>query len=312
MLRISAQLLALAMPVLGALAVYAIWLRVAEHGLSPNRIAAGLAALVVLGYGLLYTVAVLLRRDWTGRIRSANIVMALVVIMVSVLWLTPVLNAERMSARDLVARFAAGKVSAEKIDLWFIARKLGRAGPVAIAELAALDHPDADVLKARIARLDRSENEYAFLNEGQNRATDDVRDRLLTDLVVLPQGAVLPRGAFKEVPAFELSNWDRGCAQQTPGGRSGCVLVIADFLASRPGDEALLFWMSGPETAEVDVIWPTEAVPAPANQAVFLEGARVRTSRPPHWTRCRPVRIRLNRWKFLSLALGGARIVLQP
>jgi hypothetical protein len=312
LLRIATQLLALAMPVLGALAVYAVWLRVAAYGMSPDRIAAGLAALVTLGYGVLYALAVLLRRAWMRRIRSANTVMALVVIALSVLWLTPVLNAERLSARNQVARYETGQVGAAQLDLWFIRHELGRAGPGAVAELAALDRPDADVLRARIVRLDRSVSEFAFLNEGLSVQAIEEADRLLRDLVVLPSGTALPPNAFAGVPSFELANWARGCGQKTPAGRPGCVLVLADLLKTRSGNEAVIFWMSGPDTAEIGVVWPGEPVPAPADQAVFLSGARVLNLTPAALDALQSGDYALEPVEVPSLSLGGARIVLQP
>ncbi|PTE20389.1 DUF4153 domain-containing protein, partial [Cereibacter changlensis JA139] len=96
----AAQGLALILPIPAALAGYAVWLRVAQYGWTPERLFAGLAAVLALAYGLIYALAVLRGACWMERVRQGNILMALALLALSALWLTPLLNAERISARD--------------------------------------------------------------------------------------------------------------------------------------------------------------------------------------------------------------------
>ena len=161
-MRAAAQLLAIAMPVLAVLSIYAIWLRVKDYGWSPDRLAAATVGVLMLGYGLLYLRAVLLRGNWMARIRAANIVMALTTAAVAGAWLSPLINAQRLSANNQLARFARGDVSAEKLDLWFIGRELGVAGEAAIAVLKATDQPQSAVLQERLARLEDATSAYNF------------------------------------------------------------------------------------------------------------------------------------------------------
>ena len=72
------RLLALVLPVLAALAGVAVWLRVAQYGLTPDRVVAGAMAALALGYGLAYAGSVLAGPGWGARIRRANVGMALV------------------------------------------------------------------------------------------------------------------------------------------------------------------------------------------------------------------------------------------
>ena len=108
-------------------------------------------AVLGLGYGGLYALAVLRGAGWMGRIRQANVWMALVLLAVSALWLSPVLNAEAISARSLEARYLSGAVPAERLDVDALA-DWGRAGAAARARLEELARePGQEALAARLA-----------------------------------------------------------------------------------------------------------------------------------------------------------------
>lgn len=309
-LRISSQLLSLAMPVLAGLALHAVWLRVQDHGWTPDRIAAACAALVALGYGVSYALAVLLRRNWMQRVRQANIAMALVVIAMSAVWLSPLLNPERLSAASQVARFARGDVSADRLDLWFIRHELGRAGPDAIDKLKALDHPDAEALRSRIAALEEAGSRHGF----EAPAGEDAREliaRITEQAVVLPEGSVLPDDAFEAVFASQLRDWAEGCARQTPLGNPGCVLVVTDFVVTRPGDEALLFWLRDAGTAVIDVVFPGEPTAGFAGP-VYLGGSGEFDITPATLDALQTGSFSIEPAEIMSLSVGTARIILRP
>ncbi len=245
-LRVSAQLLALAMPVLAGLALYAVLLRVGQYGWSPDRLAAACAGGVGLGYGGLYAVSVLARRHWMARIRRANTWMALCVIAVAALWLTPVLNPERISARDQVARFASGSMTVEELDLWFLGRELGVAGDRVLDDLAALDRRDAAALADRIAALRAAGSRFEFDRVATDAGAQGDLDAVLALAVVRPGGAEpLVRDDLTGVRPEQLARWARACAP-APDDRGamqpGCVALRADLLPDAPGDELLFFW----------------------------------------------------------------------
>ena len=99
-LQRAAQATALILPVMAGLAAYAVWLRVGQHGWTPERLFVALACGLALVYGLVYALAVLRGVGWMGRIRQAQHRSGAAVILLAGLWLTPVLNAERISARN--------------------------------------------------------------------------------------------------------------------------------------------------------------------------------------------------------------------
>ncbi|WP_172293453.1 DUF4153 domain-containing protein [Pseudoruegeria sp. HB172150] len=268
-LLVSAQLLAVVIPILSALALYAVWIRVADYGWSPDRIAATCAGIVGLGYGLLYAVSVIRRRDWMERIRQANIVMALITIALAALWLTPILNAERISARNQMARFDAGKVAAEDLDLWFLGREIGVAGEAAIAELAAIEHPEADVIAERLALLEAADSRYAFERTDTGPTQDSLREEILVTAPVVPEGGRLPDGLLDRAAPYDLQQWAEACREKTPAGNPACLFLAADLDLESPGDETLLVWKNGP------YVYVTALKDGTRQSPAFLRGGAV-------------------------------------
>jgi len=240
LMRLATRALALLMPVIAGLACVAIGLRVAQYGWTPARFSAAAAGGVVLLYGLAYSTAVLRKGDWALRIRRVNSVMALGLVLVCVLWLTPVLNVERMSANNQVARYLAGKTPLTALDLEALHGGWGKAGRAALTRLetdkTAPEH--ADLVKAiAAARLGNTFD----VDVAQERATHDSNlTRLAQSIVVLPKGQDLPQGTLASLRPFELRRWLDACARVDSKGRTGCVAVVADFLPGIAGPEVII------------------------------------------------------------------------
>lgn len=251
-MRIMAQLMALILPALGGLAAAAIWLRVAQYGWTPDRLAAAVVAALVLAYGVAYAGSVLLRGDWMGHIRQVNMVLALVAIAAAALWLSPVFNAERISTNSQVARFESGRAGVEDLDLWRIAHDWGRAGQAGLIRLEALqDHPQADALQDRLARLKAAESRYDFNNEDR-AVTAESQLRDLTDqLQVVPAGAQVPDWFWNGLPLHKVQGLQQACDRSTPAGHSGCVVLITDLTDLIDGPEAVVFALSARDALAV-------------------------------------------------------------
>jgi len=244
LMRGAARGTALLLPVLAGLALWAVLLRVRQYGLTPERVAGGVAGLVVLGYALLYALSALAgRAAWMDRIRQANIAMALAVMAAAALWLTPLLNAEALSARDQLARFQDGRLSVVQLPLREMRWDWGRPGAAALAELGAITgHPDQAALDARLADALSSTERYASYSEPAGAPT---MGALRASLTVLPAGREVPDWVLGDLRQWETDSWLDSCARTDEAGRPGCVLVIGDFMTNAPGEEALLFLHGG-------------------------------------------------------------------
>ncbi len=232
-LRVAAQGQALILPLVAGFGGWAVWMRVAQYGWTPDRVFVALVAALALVYGLIYAGAVLLRGPWMERIRQGNLRMALVVIAVAALWLTPLLNAERISARDQLARYDAGKIPVEALDVAEIGR-WGIAGAETIAVLESrAKEPGQEALAAHLASP----------NDSTLAAAD--RDAQLAELVAAmplqPTTATGTRDSLLAAVAdYDLTAWIAACKRTLPEGQPGCVMVVADLLPLLPGEEALV------------------------------------------------------------------------
>ncbi|KDB05610.1 hypothetical protein U879_00525 [Defluviimonas sp. 20V17] len=239
-MQFSIQLLALMLPALALLGGWAIWLRVAEHGLTPPRIGGLTGAGLLLLYGLSYAVSVLRRGRWGARIRRDNRVLALVVIAVAGLWLTPLFNADAITAANRVARYQRAATPPGAVDLYYLKTRLGHAGTEALATLRAIAaRPEQKALAERFADLDAGR-----LGPGAKVPADiaDLRARLTRDLAVRPkgEGANLKAQILSTRSVWQLKLWAEACTRTLPSGQPGCVLLVGDFLPDSPGQEALL------------------------------------------------------------------------
>lgn len=241
-LAAAARVLALILPLLAGLALWALWLRVDQRGWTPERLFLVVLGLLGLGYGLTYAVSVLRGAGWMARIRRGNLGMALLVILTAALWLTPLFNAEAISARDQVARYLAGRTPLAELDPGAIGR-WGRPGAEALAQLTEIAaEPGHEGLAARLAGTDDP--------DGARRAR--TLAALVAILPVQPPTATGTRDLLLAAAEdYQLRTWTETCRRPLETGRPSCVMVVADLLPVIPGEEAMLFLEYAPGSAEI-------------------------------------------------------------
>ena len=213
-------------------ASWGIVVRVLDHGWTPERLFASTVAVLALGYGVTYLYAVARGRAWMERIRQANIWMAVALMALAVLWLTPVLNPERISVNSQMARFESGKTPLAEFDVYSLFQwgRAGAAAKVVLAETAKSDPALATVMASP---------EYAA-----SPATVDAEAMRAALKIALPVQPASGSGVRDQLLArasdYDLQSWTAACAVTLDVGGPACVLVVADFLPDRPGQEALL------------------------------------------------------------------------
>ena len=247
----SARALAALLPLPTGLALWAIWQRVAQYGLTPERLLAFCVALLALGYGLLYLHAVLRGGAWQRWQRRANLVMALVAIGLSALLLTPALSPERLATASQMARLEAGQLTAETLDLPALAG-WGRPGAEAVASLR--QRRDDPALQAALARFDGA----------PDPALEAARRADLAALLPLRPATAAPLrdAVLAALPERDLIRLREACARHHDG-LPGCAMVAADLLTDLPGPELILFQktddncirMKGFAQKDQEVLW---------------------------------------------------------
>jgi hypothetical protein len=182
---LAARVAALLLVPVTALAIYALALRVGDHGWTDDRVLAAACMLVAACYAGGYAAAAL-RRGWLPTLAGVNIAAAFVVLGVLLALLSPLADPARLSTNDQMARLASGRVSAAQFDVGYLHFDGARYGHAALAQLdAATGRADAAQLRSRIAavRKLRYRHEQNLLGNAP---------KLADNLRVWPAGTRLP------------------------------------------------------------------------------------------------------------------------
>lgn len=182
LLRWAAFALALSILPLTVFAAVSLGTRVAQHGLSPERLWGLVAIAVACIYGLAWFVALV--RGWRGgewreRLRRANLHLAALVCVVALLLALPILNFGAISANNQLARLQSGEVSPEEFDYAALRWDFGDAGRRALARLQSSDNPRVAELAALAAK--QSERNYGFGRGRDFRSADEIAVRVQPD-----------------------------------------------------------------------------------------------------------------------------------
>jgi hypothetical protein len=198
--------------------------------------AANIAA-VLVAYGLAYAGAVALRHHWMARIRQANIWLALGVVVLCLLWLTPILSPEAISARSQLNRAVAGG-TAEEMPLWEMSQDWGRAGQAALVTLAETRPELAQAIEEA-----KPSNRYAL------DAPAPPRPQLIGRVPVYPAGEELAETAFDELSDSFVRRVSLACDRALPSG-PGCGLYVIPSETSQAN--VLLFLRAAENVVRVE------------------------------------------------------------
>lgn len=124
------------LPLLAALAVWAIVLRVDQYGWTSLRFYTAMAIAVATLYAVAYSAACLIgRRTWMSGIRRLNPMLALATLAVAILVHFPPVEPFGLSARDQLVRLRDGRTAPDKFDFAYLRFGLGKAGREAFAAI---------------------------------------------------------------------------------------------------------------------------------------------------------------------------------
>ncbi len=157
-LRWAALVLALAIFPLALLAAVSTGTRIAEYGLSPERIWGIVAVAVAVAYGLAYFIAPIRGRStgWMERVREANMQLAVGTCVFAFILALPLFDFGAVSAKNQIARLEAGKVALDDFDFDALRWDFGEAGRKALDRLAGSDDAEvADLASDALAQKTR-------------------------------------------------------------------------------------------------------------------------------------------------------------
>lgn len=178
----AARIAGLLLAPITALAAYAVWLRVGQYGLTPERVV-GLACVVVAaGYAIGYAIAAARPGPWMKPLEATNIAMAFVAVGVLLALASPLADPRRLSASDQVRRLQTGRIAPDAFDFEFLRFDAGRHGRKALDRLQTSADP-------KIARLAKA----AAVLEGRTGRRDEPV-RKTPRITFHPAGAAAPEG----------------------------------------------------------------------------------------------------------------------
>ncbi|MEC7742187.1 MAG: DUF4153 domain-containing protein [Pseudomonadota bacterium] len=188
-LRWAALVLALAIFPLALLAAISTGTRIAEYGLSPERLWGVVAVAVAVAYGLAYFIAPIRGRmaGWMERVRSANMHLAVATCVLAFILALPLFDFGAISARNQIARLEAGKVEVDEFDFDALRWDFGDAGREALERLAGSDSAQvADLANSALAQEIRAYRNPEGSDEREDRLANlrmQFEDEVLRELV---------------------------------------------------------------------------------------------------------------------------------
>jgi len=170
-MRVAALVLALVILPLTAFATVSMGTRVAQHGLSPERLWGLIAIAVATAYGLAFFVAVIRGRrgGWRERLRTTNLQLAAGVCALALVLALPILDFGAISARNQVARLQSGAVPVKEFDYAALRWDFGDAGRRALQQLARSDNADT----AELAQTALAQTERVYASSDRTVRTED-------------------------------------------------------------------------------------------------------------------------------------------
>ncbi|MEG1452641.1 DUF4153 domain-containing protein, partial [Brevundimonas sp.] len=189
-------------------ALWAVSVRIGQHGLTVSRIVAMTAAVIGLIYAIGYVLAQFMGRNrgggWLPWLEGTNVIAAIVTTATLVGYSTPWLNPQQLAINNQLARLESGALKADTIPYSWLGWQAGPRGRAALEDLAK--SKDTAIATKAKAALD-------------NRYVEPVAKKPV--ITVLPEGTALPEGF---IDALMASQFGYECPATDP-----CTARLYDY-----------------------------------------------------------------------------------
>lgn len=165
----------LTLPVISIISFYGLFLRVQQYGLSVERCWALLIWLVLTMFSIGYTWGIIKKgAQWPLTLAKVNTFMGLVVLALTLLVNSPLLDFRKISLNNQYSRVESGKIELKELDILYIHKNLGRPGYLLFEKIKenigdtdvllsyALDHPYSRQQRDKPADIDKYWNEMIY------------------------------------------------------------------------------------------------------------------------------------------------------
>ncbi len=196
--------------------------RIAQYGLTPDRLWAGVFVIIASSYSGAYLFNLVRNRNgWMAGIRRTNVILAIALCGLAFLLSTPLINFGAWSTASQVARLESGKVAPAKFDWAALRFDFGTSGEAAVKRLAKAGKTPEIRLAAATAEEQTDRWAGEELNE-ERAAVDNLDARLR----VLPARASLsPQLRRRLVEWDACGRDDQQCAVlMAPDAKSAIIV----------------------------------------------------------------------------------------
>lgn len=225
----------LSVPVLAVVGLWALSLRVAQHGWTVDRLWAAVVGGMALVYGLGYCGSAISRSRWMPSLERTNVMASLALVVVIALVTGPLADLRRIAVDSQVSRLRSGEATGAAFDFAALKREGGKWGHDALVQLAQDQSLAASV---------RAQAKAQFATGGRSLHRDQDRDLALAalrqEVRILPSGTVPDPGLLEHLSRSQ-ADWGAKMCLQNP---ARCALWFVDL----DGDgiaEAILLRGSG-------------------------------------------------------------------
>lgn len=206
----AARLASLLLIPIVILTAYALWLRIHQYGLTPDRVMAVTYLIVAMGFTAGYTLAATRPGDWMKPLEPTNLIMAAVSVLLLIALFTPIADPARLSVGSQMKRLETGKVSADKFDFQFLRFDSGRYGRLALERFKA--SRDASIARSARQAIEAKAKASALPQLGPD----------FSKISVYPAGKALPQSFVSQSPMSHEP--DSACAFAA----SNCSAILLD------------------------------------------------------------------------------------
>lgn len=124
------------MPIISALSLYGLILRLNQYGWTVERCWAFVVWLILSLFAAGYVVGIFRRRsDWTSDLARVNTTMGLVVLAIMLLANSPILDFRKISLNSQLGKVESGEIELASFDFWYAKNHLARPGYLAMEEM---------------------------------------------------------------------------------------------------------------------------------------------------------------------------------
>ena len=193
------------LPVLSALALYGLYLRVDQYGWSLGRCWAFTVCVLLALFSLGYAWAVVRRRDgWQQGLGRVNLVMAWVLLALMLLANTPALDFRAISLASQMGRVQAGEIEMREFDFHYAWRELAR--PAHLRMQALIEQNESG--DAELVRIIKDASSY-----GGDLAPAAVWQRI----ILRPEAFEVPPGVRRAIEGYYADPYADDPAFDRPG-----------------------------------------------------------------------------------------------